>query len=135
MTTTDASKLIILLFHGARHLENHELLPNIVDAFRSALGYDYIDYAFLSESFLPSLENVIQKYLDVISMGSLEIYPIFLLPGQHTLHDIPLLVTQLKRQFSDIQITLHPAPDFLQDLAPLFIQKIKNTLGSFIKEP
>ena len=120
--------LFILLFHGSRYLEkNKTILANIIQQCKQQLMHDDVDYAFLSESFQPSLKDTITKYYKQNPSKHLqiEVLPIFLLPGKHTQEDIPDMLDILKTKFKPFDIRLGSTINFKTHVMPILINIIK----------
>lgn len=100
-------KAMIFVVHGSKkEKSNNEFLQLVENISKKDKKYDLKKAAFL-EFANPDINSVA---LEFIKKGAKDIYfyPYFLNSGKHVVVDLPNIVEDLKKQYSDINFTLLP---------------------------
>lgn len=97
---------LLLFAHGARDPEWATPAKQIQSAIQAALPDVRVELAFL-EFISPSLD---ESMAALIGDGVLNItlLPLFIAPGGHLKHDLPLMLGRLKQKYPTLQIALEP---------------------------
>ena len=115
----DPEKLLLLVFHGARLLQDSNLPQEFIDHLKVEIKHPLIRYSFLTESIYPSMEQAVEEALNSDSLKSIDVFPIFLLPGKHLDDDIPKKVKYLQKKYRHLRIKLWPAPHIIKNISPV----------------
>ena len=107
---------LVILFHGARSLQNSSLPRDFTTRLSHDLGFSAIEYAFLTEQFTPNYKQVLGKIIENNSTGEIIIWPFFLMPGKHLSEDIPRIVSEYRSEYSQFKFTLWSAPGISEEL-------------------
>lgn len=98
-------KAIIFIVHGSKkEKSNNEFLELVKNISQKDKKYDLKKAAFL-EFAMPDINSVVDEF---VKKGAKEIklYPFFLNSGKHVLIDLPNILSNLKKEYSDINFTL-----------------------------
>ena len=108
---------LILIDHGSRLPEAHKHLADLANELRKRHPGRSIAIAHL-EVAAPSLRQSITKLVDDGVMR-IDVFPLFLTPGNHLSRDLPALVREAARSFPDVELRLLPALGTLPGLVDL----------------
>ena len=100
-------KAIIFIVHGSKkEKSNNEFLKLVENISKKDTKYDLKKAAFL-EFASPDINSVA---LEFIKKGAKNIcfYPFFLNSGKHVVVDVPNIIEDLKRKYTDVNFTLLP---------------------------
>ncbi len=100
-------KAIIFIVHGSKkEKSNNEFLELVENISKKDKKYDLKKAAFL-EFATPDINSVV---IEFIKKGAKEIYfyPFFLNSGKHVVVDLPNIIEDLKRKYSDSNFILLP---------------------------
>lgn len=98
-------KALILIAHGSkRDSSNNEFKQMVENIKERSNDFDFIEASFL-ELCSPDIKTTT---IELIKKGvkNISFYPFFLNSGKHVLVDIPSIVEELKKEYSDINFTL-----------------------------
>ncbi len=116
------SRYVTFIAHGSSRQEANDFLINLIrDTFSVE---DHVTVGFL-EAATPTIPEALEEQ---IKNGAkiIEVIPLFLVPGNHTTKDIPVLINQVSSQHPDIKINLR---DFIGTT-----EKFKDFLGNILKD-
>ncbi len=112
------SSCLLILFHGAKKLEQSTLPGQFIQELKKKLAHEFIDYAYLTDNVSPSFESFMKEVSRKTLIKKVEVFPIFLLPGKHLDEDIPRLVKKYKKKYPHLTINLRQAPHIIRDFLP-----------------
>ena len=114
----------LLIFHGSARPEAYNEAISFAEKLKSQADSTGFSICFLKGS-QPELSTAIEQ---AIKNGwrKIQLIPLFLLPGSHTLIDIPEVVNLFRKKFPDVSFRTR---DCLVNL-PDFVQLIENQLRS-----
>jgi sirohydrochlorin ferrochelatase len=119
---------VIIVDHGSKRPQSNDLLLEVVAMFRQASGFPIVEPAHM-ELAEPSLDTAFGR---CVEQGAtlVVVHPYFLLPGNHSTHDIPALAAEAanRRPGTRFLVTeplgLHPL------MAEIMRQRIGERLAS-----
>ena len=98
-------KAILFIAHGSKkEKSNNEFLELVENLSKKDTKYDLKKAAFL-EMANPDINTVIVEFIKK-GAKDIKLYPFFLNSGKHVLIDLPNIVNNLKKEYSDINFTL-----------------------------
>jgi sirohydrochlorin cobaltochelatase len=104
MTQSAQTNALIVLAHGSTDPDWRAPFERLVNT----LGLPHIRLAYM-EMAQPDLMTVAQQLMtDMPQLTRLDVLPLFMAQGGHLRHDVPNQLTQLQRQYSQIECTLLP---------------------------
>ena len=94
----------LILFHGSRRKEAIDKGNSFVENISKQISEKKILPCYLSNG-IPDLKSAI---LNAIDQGAkqINIYPLFVLPGKHTLFDIPQIIKEIAQEKPDTKVCL-----------------------------
>lgn len=115
MTSPSGEPVVIVVAHGSRAVDANDLHREICRSVGERIGLD------TRPAFLELAEPSIAEAIDAaITDGAarIVIHPMFLLPGNHTLRDIPEAIAAARERHPDaaIELTAHVGADGLDVL-------------------
>lgn len=126
MTHTALSKGIVLFAHGSRDPLWHKPIEAVAAHIASLAPQTPVACAYLELS-TPDLATAVGTLVKA-GLRTIAIIPLFLGVGRHAREDLPVLVTQLRQLYPEVQFTLNPAvgedPRLIQLLAHIAIESL-----------
>jgi sirohydrochlorin cobaltochelatase len=115
-------KSVIIIGHGSRDKEAQEQFFEVVDMVKEELGEKV--YGAFMELAEPGFCEIVEK---VIEEGSREItvFPLFLFPGIHIKEDIPGMIENLRKKYSDVIIDFKSPIGAGKQLVDIVVNRIK----------
>ncbi len=114
----------LLIFHGSARPEAYNEAVRFAEKLKNQAGTAAFSICFLKGA-QPEVDNAISQAIRD-GWTKIQLIPLFLLPGSHTLVDIPEIVNAFKRQFPTIEFNVR---DCLVNL-PEFVQMVETQLRS-----
>jgi sirohydrochlorin ferrochelatase len=118
---------VIIVDHGSKRAASNEMLLEVVEMFRQSGGFAIVEPAHM-ELEEPSLQTAFDC---CVAQGAetVVIHPYFLLPGNHSQHDIPALAAEAAVR--------HPGVRFLVTaplgLHPLMVQIMRQRIAECLE--
>jgi sirohydrochlorin ferrochelatase len=106
---------IVVLGHGSRAAvgEANRVVFQISDIIKDRVGHELVETAIMNrQSGLQTLEEAVKK-LVAKGVGRITIVPMFFANGMHIQHDIPEEISELRKAFPEVPISMarHIGPD------------------------
>ena len=120
------NKAVIILNHGTRNKQAQESFNTFVQTLRGKFPAVIVEHASMELSE-PSMPVIIKKLYES-GRRDIVIVPFFLFSGMHIVRDIPEIIEEERRKYSDLRITFGKPlmPD--ERLRDILYDRIKETL-------
>ncbi|MEW6619123.1 MAG: precorrin-8X methylmutase [bacterium] len=117
---------ILLLGHGSRLTAANTPLKQMADMIKEMGNIPCVEIAFLQFSKPDFFDGVSA----CVSKGAkrIIIYPYFLYKGRHFYEDIPEMIEEARKRYSDVEFILTEPIDVHENIAKIIVERLKNEI-------